>query len=115
MNWQRIPYKTETKEDYLGQACRKKPSRYQSALRGRLTMAQRFIAGRRKLSIKSVKRTTESASIPSLRFSRPLHGLAFLGSHPSSELLGYCQSSAKSGLGTEHVLEPGFLKMVEAR
>jgi hypothetical protein len=69
--------------------------RSQSALSGRLTIAQRFIAGTRRISRRSpVKRTTERGQYRAAAFSRPLHGLDFLSFHPSSELLGYCQSSA---------------------
>jgi hypothetical protein len=56
---------------------------------GRLTIAQRFIAGTRgSFATKSVKRTTEKDRHGAALFSRPLHGLDFLRFRPSSELLG---------------------------
>ena len=54
--------------------------------------------GKATLATKSVKRTTERVQHPAAAFSRPLYGLDFLRFHPSSELLGYCQSSALRGL-----------------
>lgn len=50
----------------------------QSALSGRLTLAQRFIAGKPMgFATKSVKRTTEKSCYAVRPFSRPLHGLRF--------------------------------------
>jgi hypothetical protein len=63
---------------------------------GRLKIAQRFIAGiRGKPEMQSVKRTAERVEGLTVSFSRPLYGLQTLQHfYPSSELLGYYQSSA---------------------
>ena len=51
---------------------------HQSAFSGRLTIAQRFIAGKAMGFVtKSVKRTTEKNCYAVRPFSRPLHGLRF--------------------------------------
>ena len=56
---------------------------------GRLTIAQRFIAGTSgNFVTKSVKRTTEKDRHWAALFSGPLHGLDFVRFHPGSELLG---------------------------
>jgi hypothetical protein len=50
----------------------------QSAFSGRLTIAQRFIAGKAiGFAIKSVKRETEKSCHEVRLFSRPQHGLRF--------------------------------------
>ena len=61
---------------------------------GRLTLAQRFIAGNERKFATEVRETDDWKGRREGAFSRPLHGLDFLRFHPSSELLGYCQSSA---------------------
>lgn len=58
---------------------------------GRMTIAQRFIAGTKAFATKSVKRTTEMLILPSAgRFTDYIS----FSTCPSSELLGYCRSSA---------------------
>jgi hypothetical protein len=71
-------------------ACKKKPERPVRAS-GRLKIAQRFIAG----NSSECGRPTEKEQLnKGEHFSRPLHGLHILfARHPSSELLGYYQSS----------------------
>ena len=50
----------------------------QSALSGRLTIAQRLIAGKATgFATQSVKRTTEKSCHAVRPFGRPLHGLRF--------------------------------------
>jgi hypothetical protein len=63
---------------------------------GRLAIAGAFIAGKRGFAKKSAKRTAERVDIWHLRSTVPLHGLHFHGPYPCSELLGYCQSSARA-------------------
>ena len=62
-------------------------------------------------AIKSVKRTTEKVAYAVRPFSRPLHGLRFhSASHPSSQLLGYCHSSASRTSATFQVSFQKFAK-----
>ena len=67
----------------------------QSAFSGRLTIAQRFIAGKAMGFLpKSVKRTIENSCNAVRRSAVRYTDCVFTRSHPSSKLLGYCHSSA---------------------
>ena len=64
---------------------------------GRLTIAQQFSAGRWTVTAPSPCNGRLLLSFgSSSAFSRPFHGLRSASANPSTQVLGYCQSSARA-------------------